>query len=172
MKNIKIFRLKIEDLRSLTSSFGNSFKFSREYAERHTSVIDDKSNLIQAINDNHAAIMRLHYLDAKMVGAVIEQLEKRYPLDFSYYQEFMDKANRVYEANSFFDSALINPFTGVSWEQFKPSPRKRKYVDDFLGMLKYFIHRQVNTILVWSSNISWRLLNCKLMMVSVNTCLL
>lgn len=136
MKNIKIFRLKIEDLRSLTSSFGNSFKFSREYAERHTSVIDDKSNLIQAINDNHAAIMRLHYADAKMVGAVIEQLEKRYPLDFSYYQEFMDKANRVYEANSFFDSALINPFTGVSWEQFKPSPRKRKYVDDFSRNIK------------------------------------
>lgn len=136
MQNIKIFRLKIEDLRSLTSSFDKSFKFCREYAERHTSVIDDKNNLIQSINDNHAAIIRLHYEDAKMVGSVIDKLEQRYPLDFSYYESFMEKANRVYESNSFFDSALINPFTGVSWEQFKPSPRKRKYVDDFSRNIK------------------------------------
>lgn len=133
---MKIFRLKIDDLRSLVISFGGSFSVGREYADRHTCVIDEDSNLIQAINDNHAVTLRLHYVNAKMVGSVIDQLDSRYPLDLSYYQEFIDKANRVYEVNGFFNEPLKNPFMGLKWEQFKPSPRKRKYVDDFSRNIK------------------------------------
>lgn len=136
MSDNKIFRLNIDDLRALTGSFGNSFNLCREYADRHTSVIDHKSNIIQAINDNHAATLRLHYADAKMVGAVLDNFETRYPLDFSYYQEFIDKVNSVYQVNAFFDSALMNPFIGGGWDQFKPSPRKRKYIDDFSRNIK------------------------------------
>lgn len=131
-----ICKLKQEDLKEITASFGSGYSQVREYKDVHTSIQDSKSNRISVSNENYAAMIRLNYSDAKMVAPIIDCLKDKYPLDFSYYQEILDKVNPIYKVNNFFDEALKMPFTDDTWEQFKPTPRKRIYSDDFSRNIK------------------------------------
>lgn len=136
MKNIIICKLIKDDLKEITASFGSGFSLGREYLDVHTSIVDSQSNRISVSNQNYAATIHLNYSDAKMALPIIDFLKKTYPLDFSYYQEIIDKANPIYAINNFFDEPLKIPFEDSTWEQFKPSPRKRKLCDDFSRNIK------------------------------------
>jgi hypothetical protein len=136
MKNMIICKLIKDDLKEITSSFGSGFTQAREYADRFTSINDAKFNLISVSNHNYAASIHLNYPEAQMALPIIDFLEKTYPLDFSYYQEIIDKANPIYAINNFFDEPLKIPFENSTWDQFKPAPRKRKLCDDFSRNIK------------------------------------
>lgn len=124
------------ELQAIASSFGSGFTQAREYADRFTSIQDSRFNLISVSNHNYAASIHLNYPDAKMALPIIDFLKTTYPLDFSYYQEVIDKANPIYAINNFFDEPLKIPFEDSTWEQFKPAPRKRKLCDDFSRNIK------------------------------------
>lgn len=139
MKNVNICELKIKELREIITLFNlkdGEFIQSREYADRYTSVRDNNDNSIMVVNDNHSAHFWIYYPEGRKAEPLIEFMKSTYPLDFSYYKEVVDKAASIYETNHFFDKPFKVPFLSDTWDQFKMSPRKRIYSEEFSKDLK------------------------------------
>lgn len=139
MKNISLCELKIKELREIITSFNlkdGEFTQSREYAERYTSVRDKNDNSIMVVNDNYSAHFWIYYPEGRKAEPLIEVLKSTYPLNFSYYKEVVDKAAAIYEINHFFEKPFKVPFAADTWDQFKMSPRKRIYSEEFSEDLK------------------------------------
>lgn len=139
MKSLIICELKNDELKEIVRSFNlknDEFTQSREHSDRFTSVRDKTDNSIMVVNDNYSAHFWICYPEGRKADALIDFLTLTYPLDFSYYKEVIDKASIIYEINHFFDKPFKVPFAADTWDQFKMSPRKRKYSEEFSEDLK------------------------------------
>lgn len=136
MTPIQLLQMKSTDLIDLAFSITSNLTISRSYLDRYVSFTDDNSNIVMANNENYAANISFNYHDVEKVSQILEQFEDSYPLDFSYYEEILNKANGIYHVTKFFNDPLKNPFQNNSWEQFKPSSRKKRVCEDFSRNIK------------------------------------
>lgn len=136
MTSIQILQMKSTHLVDLAFSITSNLTVSRSYLDRYVSLKDANSNIIMANNENYAVNISFNYHNVEKVAPILDHLEDTYPLDFSYYEEILNQANGIYQVTKFFDGLLENPFKNNSWEQFKPSSRKKSFCEDFSRNIK------------------------------------
>lgn len=145
MKNISLCHLDKNDLKSLSNinvkELARSFEDLDDrdiyYRFRYEVLGEEtKYNTLTLSNSGRFAAISIYFESVQRVPDIIEHLENKYPLDFSYYSEIIKKANAIYERNSFFSTSFEPQYTINSWNQFLPSKRKRKVSQYFLKKQK------------------------------------
>lgn len=130
--------MRMGDLQNISMLAGKDFVKYREHKESYYMTQDKnlRGNFVHITNETYAATIRLNFSDGTLAPAIIEKMESMHNLDFNYYYEVIDKANAIYQQNSFFNESLKIPFEGDTWNQFMPSKRKKRLYENFSRNIK------------------------------------